>query len=263
MSRKAGPNEESRARSRARFLQAGAALVANPSLQKPFAALRLRRLCECAGLSPGAFYEHWPTTEAYREDLASYLAEEDKRQASAGHIFLLYLAGKGTEQDALTAIAHLAERDLQLLVSNPFRNVTGLAAATQGQAHLQDQLRQAYEDTDRSTGLIYRSALAKQGREPRPPLDWDEIGAILQGLAKGLSLRHKTDPTAVPAAAESAIKLYTTAATALLAVLTRPADDQATAHDAIRSLLTSDPQTPEGKRDVLKPTAKPDPGYSP
>jgi AcrR family transcriptional regulator len=250
MSRKAGPNEESRARSRARFLQAGADLMVNPHLQKPFAALRLRRLCESAGLSAGAFYEHWPTTEAYREDLASYLAEEEKLKFNVDHISRLDLAERSTEQDVLTAIAHLAERDLQLLVSNPFRNATQLAALTGGRAHLRDQLRQAYEAVDRSTGLIYESALAKRGREPRLPLDWDGIGVILQGLAKGLVLRYKTDPIAVPPSAESAFKLYATAAAALLAVLTRSTDDEATAHDAIRSLLTPDWEAPGREADT-------------
>ena len=215
--------------------------MAHPLLLTPHAALRLRRLCESAGLSAGAFYEHWPTTEAYREDLASYLAGEDKLKFNADHACLLELAERGTEQDALNAIAHLAERELHLLLSNPFRTATELVALTVDRAPLRDQLRQASEAIDHSTGLIYGSALAKQGREPRPPLDWDGIGTILQGLATGLGLRYKTDPNAVPPAAESASNLYATAAAALLAVLTRSADDDATAHDAIRSLLRPRP----------------------
>lgn len=239
MPRKAGPNEESRQRSRAQLLQAGADLLVDRALQNPFAALRLRRLCERAGLSTGAFYVHWATLEEYYEDLASYVMKEDEMKVRADFASLSDLAEKGAEQDILAAIAHLAERDLQLLLSNPLWDVIELMALSWGRTHFRDRLGRRYEAIDRSAGLVYGSTLAKRGREPRPPLDWDGIGAILQGLAEGLGLRYKIDPATVPPSSESASNLYASAVAAVLAVLTRPTDDDANTHDAIQSILNA------------------------
>ena len=59
MSPKVGKNDEARERSRAALLQAGADLLVENALRNPFAALRLRGICERAGYSTGAFYLHW------------------------------------------------------------------------------------------------------------------------------------------------------------------------------------------------------------
>lgn len=240
MARKSGPNEQSRERSRAQLLQAGADLLLDQALQNPFATLRLRALCAKAGLSTGAFYVHWPTLQEYYDDLARHLTEEDEAAFQSDFAALQDIAEAASGGSALAAISELAENDLRLLVANPLWDAMELVALTWGRTHFREQLRQGYQTIDRTTGHIYGTALTKHGREPRLPLDWDSIGAILQGLAEGLGLRHKADATAPsprPAAA-----LYATAAAAILAVLTRPSHDPATVDAALTTLLQ--PQAP-------------------
>ena len=84
-----------------------------------------------------------------------------------------------------------------------------------------------YKLLDHATGHVYETILAKRGREPRPSLDRDPIGAMLQGLVKGLGLRYKIDPSAVPQSSELDPGLYASAVAALLAVVTRPVGDGA------------------------------------
>ena len=83
MPRKTGPNDAARERSRAQLLQAGADLMLDQATQNPFAALRLRRLCEKAGLSTGAFYVHWATMEQYYDDLAEHLVQQRLQNSAA------------------------------------------------------------------------------------------------------------------------------------------------------------------------------------
>jgi AcrR family transcriptional regulator len=237
--RKAGPNEESRERSRAKLLQAGADLILDEALQKPFAALKLRKLCERAGLSTGAFFVHWDTLDKYYADLATYLTEADNLTFEADFALLAELAKASDWRDAVEAIESLAERDLAALMINPLWDAMELIALTWGRTHFRDQLFQGYETVDHMTGQIYGSVLAKRGREPRPPLDWDEIGAILQGLAEGFGLRHKIEYADIPKRPDSASGLYVTAVATVLAVLTRPIGDKATTSETIRSLLSS------------------------
>jgi AcrR family transcriptional regulator len=239
MARKAGPNEESRERSRAQLLQAGAELLLDQAERAPFSAVRLRGLCRQAGLSTGAFYVHWANLEEYYDALARHLTEEDELAFKADFDTLSGIAGQDAG-DALTAITRLAEEDIRLLTANPLWDAMELVALTWGRANFREQLVSGYATIDRTTGEIYGAVLAKRGREPRPPLDWDGIGAILQALAEGLGLRHKIDPAAAPASAESTFDLYALAASAVLAVLTRPAgDDGTTAREAIRGLLNA------------------------
>ena len=241
MPRKTGPNQEARERSRARLLHAGADLMLDQAKQNPFAALRLRRICEKAGLSTGAFYVHWATMEEYYNDLAEFLTEGNELGFQADFASLSELAETDAQQCAATAIAHLAKRDLELLVGNPLWDAMELVALTWGRTHFREDIKQGYATIDRVTGQIYGSALAKRGREPRPPLDWEGIGAILQALVEGFGLRYKIDPTVPLSSPEPAFDLYATAVAAVLAVLTRPVGDDANACECIKGLLDTIP----------------------
>lgn len=237
MPRKSGKNDEARERSRAALLQAGADLMLEDALRNPFAALRLRRLCERAGLSTGAFYVHWESLEEFYGDLAKRLTEEDETAFAPDFALLSELASTDTQKSALSAIARMADRDLQLLLSNPLWDAIELVSLTWGRTSFQDQLAHGYRTIDHKTGQIYQSVLEQLGREPRHPFDWNSIGTILQALAEGLGLRHKIDPTAVPASSESNVGLYATAVAAVLAVLTRRGGENDDAAEAIGTLL--------------------------
>jgi hypothetical protein len=111
------------------------------------------------------------------------------------------------------------------------------AAATWGRTRFREPVARGYEAVDEGTGQVYASVLTQRGRELRPPLDWDRIGAILQGLVEGLGLRYKIDPLVVSSSSDSAPDLYATAVAAVLAVLTRPIGDDASVDEASRVLL--------------------------
>jgi len=243
MARKSGKNGEARERSRAALLQAGADLMLEDTLRNPFAALRLRRLCEKAGLSTGAFYLHWPSLEKYHADLARHLTEEDELAFAADFETLAAAAQPIPGDSALEAIARVSDLDLRLLVSNPLWDAMELVSLTWGRTSFQDQLARGYRAIDQTTGQIYGTALVTSGRQPRPPFTWDLIGRILQGLAEGLGLRCKIDPDSVPESA-SEPGLYATAVAAILAVLTRPAGDDADATEAIGELLRAPAPAP-------------------
>src|ERR1700722_18341939 len=114
MSPKIGKNDQARERSRAALLQAGANLLVESALRNPFAALRLRGICERAGYSTGAFYLHWANIDDYYNDLGNLLAADDSFDGDFAE--LMKAAESGAEASALTAIARVADLDLQLLV---------------------------------------------------------------------------------------------------------------------------------------------------
>ena len=239
MPRKTGPNDAARERSRAQLLQAGADLMLDQATQNPFAALRLRRLCEKAGLSTGAFYVHWATMEQYHDDLAEHLTQDRELAYQADFASLSDLAGECAEQDAAAAVAHLAKRDLETVVGNTLWDAMELVNLTWGRTRFPDELKRAYATIDRATGQIYGSVLASHRREPRPPLDWDGIGAVIQALVDGFGLRYKIDPAVPLSSPDPAFDLYAVAVAAVLAVLTRPAGDDASTDETVQGLLNT------------------------
>lgn len=239
MPRKTGPNAEARERSRTQLLHAGADLMLDQAKQNPFATLRLRRLCEKAGLSTGAFYVHWATMEEYCDDLAKHLTEDRELAYQADFAFLSDLAGECADQDAAAAVAYLAKCDLETVVRNPMWDAMELVNLTWGRTRFPDELKRAYTAIDRAGGQVYGSLLAEHRREPRPPLDWDGIGAVLQALVDGFGLRYKIDPAVPLSSPEPAFDLYAMAVAAVLAVLTRPAGDDAGTDATIQGLLNT------------------------
>ena len=232
---KAGKNEEAREKSRAALLQAGADLLVEGAMRNPFAALRLRGICARAGYSTGAFYLHWANIDDYHDDLAELLSAEDSFDADMAA--LMETGEDSSEASALTAIARVADRDLRLLLDNPLYDAMELLNVTWGRTRFRTQMAHGYRVFDHDTGQVYGAILAKRGREPRPPLDWDRIGAILQALIEGFTLRSKVDPAAVPPSAGTELGPYATAIAAVLAVVTRPAGDGASLNEAIEALL--------------------------
>lgn len=256
MSPKIGKNDEARRRSRAALLQAGADLLVESALRNPFAALRLRGICERAGYSTGAFYLHWANVDDYHNDLAELLAADDTFDDDLDA--LMKAVESSAQASALTAIAQVADRDLQLLVGNPLYDAAELLNVTWGRSRFNKQIAHGYRVFDHDTGQVYGTILTKRGREPRPPLDWDSIGAILQAFLEGFTLRHKADPAAVPLSTESDLGPYAIAVAAVLAVVTRPAGDNASLDEAIQDLLgPGNPATSPSRRQGNAPdTAK-------
>lgn len=235
MSPKIGKNDEARRRSRAALLQAGADLLVESNLRNPFAALRLRGICERAGYSTGAFYLHWADIGDYYNDLAQLLAADDCFDDDFA--VLTETVQISAEASALTAIARVADCDLRLLVDNPLYDAMELLNVTWGRSRFRAQMAHGYQKFDHDTAQVYGPILAKRGREPRPPLDWDRIGAMLQALLEGFTLRHKVDPAAVPLSSEPDLSPYATAVAAVLAVVTRPSGDDASLDEALEALL--------------------------
>jgi AcrR family transcriptional regulator len=251
---KAGKNEEAREKSRAALLQAGADLLVESAKRNPFAALRLRGICERAGYSTGAFYLHWASIDDYHNDLAELLAADDTFDADMAD--LKETDENSSEASALTAIARVADRDLQLLLDNPLYDAMELLNVTWGRTRFRTQMAHGYRVFDHDIGQVYGSILAKRDREPRPPLDWDRIGAILQALIEGFTLRSKADPSAVPPSAGTELGPYATAVAAVLAVVTRPAGDDANLNEVIEALLdVPDPGTGSIDMTVTPPDA--------
>jgi AcrR family transcriptional regulator len=235
MSPKIGKNDEARERSRAALLQAGADLMVEQASRDPFASLRLRAICERAGYSTGAFYLHWRNVDEYYASLADHLAADDSFNTEFA--MLEEVAENNADANILTAITRVADSDFQLLLDSTIWDAMELLNLTWGRTRFRAEAASGYRTIDHSTGQAYGGFLAKRGREPRPPFDWDRVGVVLQGVIEGFGIRYKVDPDAVPQSTDSDPGLYATTVAALLAVLTRPVGDSTGLNEKLNDLL--------------------------
>ena len=234
-------------RSRAALLEAGAELMNLPD-QNPFASLRLRKICELAGLSTAAFYLHWKNMDSYCLDLGRAILQRGERMFLNADL-------KGVEafarkaEPGVVGLLDLAAFDLDSLLQQPVATYEHLNV-TWSRKELHSEAVKQYRVVDEATGRSYEQMFVRMGREPRPPIDLKQLGVILQALIEGASLRAQVDPDALDCTAAEIPNLYSLGVACLLAVLTRPVGDThdvgGMLHELLKANCDSDPDTDLG-----------------
>jgi AcrR family transcriptional regulator len=224
VSRKAGKtHEQARERTREALFRAGAEMLTESTARDPFAGIRIRELCERADYSTGAFYAHWPNAQAFYDELSAHFMSDvlvddfDELKARARE------AG---EQPGAGAVLDLAEDDLRLLLENPHWDAVELLNLTLARTTHRDSAVRGYRTIDALTGRTYQLLLEPLGREPRPPLTWERIGVVLQGLVEGFGFRAKVDAESLRLPGLEHPQLYAQTVAAVLVSLTRPHGDR-------------------------------------
>jgi hypothetical protein len=136
----------------------------------------------------------------------------------------------------------------------PTRSASRAVAGTgSSKCHTPDRSTSAPESTEPSTSsrtysglppvISHSSRAAPTSTDPPSArcssVSRDGIGAILQALVDGFGLRYKIDSAVPLSSSEPAFDLYAKAVAAVLAVLTRPAGDEASANETLHGLLSS------------------------
>jgi AcrR family transcriptional regulator len=238
--RKRMSNEERKDESRAALLRAGAGLLVKSTQQHPFAALRIRGICDEAGYSTGAFYVHWEKVEQYYEALSQYLLAQDGEMWDGPFADIANAARDVSLDDPLAALLHVADQDFGSLVDHEGWDAMELFLVTWGRTRYRDEAAEGYRAVDTKTADTYAVLLERLGRRPRPPFTLEQVATLLQGLVEGLGLRHRVEPDAVenvPTSEEPA-SLFPVGAACLLSVMTCSDDDERDTFDVLRELLS-------------------------
>jgi len=240
VSRKAGKtHEEARERTREALFRAGAAMLTETAARNPFAAIRIRELCERAEYSTGAFYAHWPNAQAFYQELSDHFMGEvlvedfDELQSRAR---------EGAERPGADAVLELAELDLRVLLGNPHWDAVELLNLTLARTTEREPAVRGYRALDALTGQTYQLLMEPLGREPRPPLTWEGIGIVLQALVEGFGFRAKVDSDPLELSGLAHPSLYAQTVAAVLASLTRPRGDRRDLQQSLEDELRPPPK---------------------
>jgi AcrR family transcriptional regulator len=184
---------------RRRLLAAGLELLRRESVGNVLNQVKAARVARQAGLTQGAFFHHWPTQDAYLEDLFDHALATDRfewtNRVAADSLREL---AEGGDLDVLTRrIAGELVTGLSEDVS--FQVQAGLWARADVDEVVAARLRRLYEDTDRRFGALFREALESRGMRAREGHTYEEMARIANAILEGLVVRRRIDPELVPA----------------------------------------------------------------
>jgi AcrR family transcriptional regulator len=214
--------------SREALLQAGVELLRDKTLREVLGALSTRAVARRANRSVGSFFHHWPSAEAYVDDLIAHIFSAGLLPENVDEI------ARGLEEllvdsdDPLAGLHAILNANFADTANDPFFAVE-LLLRSQSNDQVRAGLRAFYRQTERIIP-VYESFASALGTQPREPFDYVTVSVALTALLEGLVLRALVDPDRVPPT------LYGDLVLAFLTVLFRRQDDAATARDLIASL---------------------------
>lgn len=207
--------------SRTALLEAGMEILREETPRTLSSVLGPRAVARRALRSTGSFFYHWPSAEAYVDDLVAHIFRSGLLPESVDEVTKGLAALARDPSDSVTAIEAICRADFLHLAQDPNLGVEMLLRAQLHDEQIADGLRAFYRATDEISRKSYEAVAAAWDREPRPPLDYPGIVVILTAVLEGLALRHLVDPEHVPP------ERFGEAVLALLPVVFRaPGDDR-------------------------------------
>jgi AcrR family transcriptional regulator len=216
-------------RTREALLAAGAHLLAtDPS--HAFGVLRASHVARQAGRTTGAFFNIWPTQEAYLGDLVDYVLSPERGTtgAAVGTVVADGLRTGADEDAVLLAIAKVVLAE----VPNDPQTVLELLlwSRANGDRALRRHLAERYRILDEASAEAFTIYLRHNGRRMRRGFSAELLSATLQDVSQIIGLREAVaEGTYTP---EHLAALYRL----ILEYMTCAADDRRTPAAYLRSL---------------------------
>lgn len=183
---------------RRRLLDAGLDLLRTGSVGNVMSQVKAAKVARHAGLTQGAFFHHWPTQDAYLEELFDHALACDRfewtNRIAADSLEELTAGGDLevlTRRIAAELVAGLSD-DVSFQVQ------VGLWARADVDEVVAGRLHRLYADTDRRFGELFREALETRGMRARPGHSYEEMARIANAILEGLVVRRRIDPDLVP-----------------------------------------------------------------
>lgn len=160
--------------------------------------LRAADVAARAGLTTGAFYNHWPNRESFLEDFLGY-ALSPERSPTMETVIETFAAN--SDLPLLEQIRELATVDIDTISSNPaFAIQTHLWSLMRGRADIGVLMEEMYAAFRTPIIPVYEAMLVSMRRELRPPFTMEQFSNFMVAMAEGLTMQavaggeHGPDP---------------------------------------------------------------------
>lgn len=186
---------------------------------KLFGQLKTAEVARRAGLSTGAFYNRWPTRDAFLDEFLDYALSID-RYPSPSSLFQVF--SSVIDQQFPHMVEALAEANVAKIENNPTHAIQRhLWSYCKDRDDIAARLQRLYREGRDRMIPFYEVALAQLGREMRPPFTLQSGASLLNAMMDGIiGLRAPGGTDAPPA------ELFAWGLMALVPSLTRPIGDR-------------------------------------
>lgn len=181
-------------------------------------ALGVAAVCERAGRSPGGFYHHWPSLEAYVDDLVVHAIEESTdRLADSVGAGLSGILETATPAKMFSQLERFFGLHFDTAVSEMSGTRAELLVWMSRDTDLVPWLRERHRAFDAAAAVYIPPILQRWGREMRPPWTVDSMLHAFSALLFGFEVGHGLDPD------RGSRRSFVGVAMAIFATATRPA----------------------------------------
>ncbi len=177
------------------LLDAGLALLAEVAEDVLLRALTVRAVAGRTGRSTGAFYHYWGTQEEYLHDLIGHLLRPEH----------LVDADPITELDAARIAELFTTYTLRLADDPGMRTMLLLWSMPDADGRVRAAMREVYRLYQRESAGAFRRILAATGAELVAGITFEDLAAMMAGIADGVAVRRRVDPDGVTAEAVRAM----------------------------------------------------------
>ncbi len=188
------PNPEE---TRRKLLEAGMAILEEQPAGNVMSHIKAPVVSARAGLTPGAFYYHWPKQQNFVQDLLDFvMGSEHSRPVNS---LFERLRVPVTDAAGLRQLIMEAAREnlLEISTSSRFAVQMAIWARQAHDTHARDLLKSLYDEFEMGLAVAYQRLVDGLGLEVKPPMTIQMITAIITGLGEGLAIRRAVDPDGV------------------------------------------------------------------
>ena len=185
---------------RQRLLDAGIEILQEQAAGNVMSHVKAPLVSKRAGLTPGAFYYHWPKQHLFVRELLEHLLHPDRKLPHADEYYERLRSPVTTIDELEDLYRHLAVRNIEMAVaSSRFAVQMAMWTRQADEPQISELLRDLYAGRERRLHKAYTAGFRSAGLEPRPPLTIETVTTILTALFEGSAVRHSIDPHALSA----------------------------------------------------------------
>ncbi len=188
------PNPEE---TRRKLLEAGMAILEEQPVGNVMSHVKAPVVSARAGLTPGAFYYHWPKQQNFVQDLLEYVLRTEHSRP-VDELFARLDADVGDAAGLRTLIMDASRANLlDIAKSSRFAVQMAIWARQAHDPHARELLKRLYDEFEGQLAISYQRLVDAAGLEVMAPMTISKLTMMITGIGEGLAIRRALDPDGV------------------------------------------------------------------
>ena len=182
---------------RRKLLEAGMAILEEQPAGNVMSHIKAPVVSARAGLTPGAFYYHWPKQQNFVQDLLDFVMQPEHSRP-VNELFARLGATVGDAVGLRDLIMDTARANLNSISkSSRFAVQMAIWARQANDPHARELLKKLYDEFEADLSVAYQRLIDSSGLQLKAPMTIAKLTTIVTGLGEGLAIHRAVDPDGV------------------------------------------------------------------